>query len=64
MFRVYGGTRYIKSVKKNFDVRNYAIKRVTTIFKKKLMLSYRASIKVYTARNIIVLRVLWKKLIF
>jgi len=58
MFRVYRGTRYIKSVKKNFNIGNYAIKRVTTILKKKLMLSYRASIKVYIARNMIVLRVL------
>ena len=58
MFRVYGGTRCIKSVKKNFDARNYAIRKETTILKKKLTLSYRANIKVYIARNIIVLRVL------
>jgi len=56
--------KYIKSVKKNFNVRNYAIKRETTIFNKKLILSYRANIKVYIVRNIIVLRALWKKSIF
>ena len=64
MFRVHGGTRYIKSVKKNFNTRNHAIRGETTILKKKLILSYGANIKVYTARNIIVLRVLWKKPIF
>ena len=58
MFGVYKGTRYIKSVKKNFNARNYAIRGEITILKKKLILSYRASIKVYTGRNIIVLRVL------
>ena len=58
MFRVYRGTRCIKSVKRNFNTRNYAIRRETTILKKKLILSYRANIEVYTARNIIVLRVL------
>jgi len=50
--------RYIKSMKKDFNARNHAIRRETTIFKKKLILSCRANIKVYTARNIIVLRVL------
>jgi hypothetical protein len=58
MFKVYRGTRYIKSVKRNFDTRNYAIRRETTILKKKLILNYRANIEVYIARNIIVLRVL------
>ena len=50
--------RCIKSVKRNFNAGNYAIRRETTILKKKLILSYRANIKVYTVRNIIVLRVL------
>jgi len=58
MFRVYRGMRYIKSVKKNFDIRNHAIRKETTILKKKLTLSYGANIKVYIARNMIVLRVL------
>jgi len=64
MFRVYGGIKYIKSVKKNFNAGNHAIKRETTILNKKLILSYGANIKVYTVRNIIVLRALWKKSIF
>ena len=50
--------RYIKSMKKDFNARNHAIRRETTILKKKLILSYGANIKVYIARNIIVLRVL------
>ena len=64
MFGVYRGIKYIKSVKKNFNTRNYAVRRETTILNKKLMLSCGANIKVYTARNIIVLRALWKKSIF
>ena len=64
MFRVYRGIKCIKSIKKNFNTGNHAIRRETTILKKKLILSYRANIKVYIARNIIVLRVLWKKPIF
>jgi len=58
MFGVYGGMKYIKSVKKNFDTGNHAIKRETTILNKKLILSCGANMKVYTARNIIVLRAL------
>ena len=58
MFRVYRGIKYIKSVKKNFNTRNHAIRRETIILNKKLILSYRANIKVYIARNIIVLRAL------
>jgi len=64
MFGVYRGMKYIKSVKKNFNARNHAIKRETIIFNKKLILSCGANMKVYTARNIIVLRALWKKSIF
>jgi len=56
--------KYIKSVKKNFDARNHAIRRETTILNKKLILSCGANIKVYIVRNIIVLRALWKKSIF
>jgi hypothetical protein len=41
-------------VKRNFDARNYAMRRETTILNKKLMLSYGVNIKVYTERNIIV----------
>ena len=51
-------------MKRNFNAGNHAVRRETTILKKKLILSYRANIKVYIARNIIVLRVLWKKPIF
>jgi len=51
-------------VKRNFNAGNHAVRRETTILKKKLILSCGANIKVYTARNIIVLRVLWKKPIF
>ena len=56
--------KYIRSVKKNFNAGNHAIRGETTILNKKWMLSYKANIKVYTIRNIIVLRVLWKKPIF
>ena len=50
--------RYIRSIKRNFNTKNHAIRRETTILNKKLILSYRANIKVYTARNIIVLKAL------
>jgi len=58
MFRVYRGIKYIKSVKKNFNTRNRAVRKETTIFNKKLILSCGANIKVYIVRNIIVLKAL------